>query len=89
MFNFNFFKKPSLFPADVVQPLTNIPAHTPVTLTQIIGGRKVRHRLTALGLVPGVEIEIVQNRGGALLVAVHNTRLALGRTMASKIMVQP
>lgn len=93
MFKFNFFREkaqavPAAPVAHAIQPLAEIPAHTPVTLTEILGERKERHRLTELGLVPGVHIEILQNRGGALLVAVRDTRLALGRAMAGKILVQ-
>ncbi len=69
-------------------PLTMVSPGERVTLVEIMSGRGVRHRLTELGLIPGVELKVVQDEGGPLLLAVHDSRLALGRGMAHKIMVQ-
>lgn len=66
-----------------------IGCNCPVKLVKINAGRKLTHRLTELGLTPGVCIEVMQDHGGPLLLAVRNTRLALGRGMASKILVEP
>lgn len=71
-----------------ILPLTMIAPGRRVKLVQIKAGRRLRHRLTELGLTPGVGLEIVQDQGGPLLLAVRDTRLALGRGMAHKIMVQ-
>ncbi len=68
--------------------LSDAPQNTILKLVSIDGGRQVRHRLTELGLVLGIELRIVQNHGGPILVAVHNTRLAIGRGMADKIQVR-
>jgi len=48
----------------------------------------VAHRLAELGLTPGVEMEVLQNKGGPILLAVRSTRLAIGRGMANKVMVR-
>jgi ferrous iron transport protein A len=46
-------------------------------------------RLAALGLVVGAHLEVLQNSGrGPLLVRVHNTRVALGRNEATKVLVE-
>ncbi|HZY45352.1 MAG TPA: FeoA family protein [Anaerolineae bacterium] len=46
-------------------------------------------RLAALGFVPGREVSMVQNFGhGPLIVAVINTRVALGRREAAGIRVR-
>ncbi len=51
-------------------------------------GREFRARLGAMGLVPGVEIEGVQNSThGPFIVAVKGSRMMLGRGMAQKIVV--
>jgi len=63
-------------------------AGQPVTLIKITAGRRLTHRLTELGLTPGVSFEVMHDHGGPLLLAVRNTRLALGRGMASKILVE-
>ena len=59
-----------------------------VRLTKIMAGRKLTHRLTELGLTPGVNLEVLHDHGGPLLLAVRDSRLALGRGMASKILVE-
>lgn len=59
-----------------------------VSLIRISAGRKLIHRLTELGLTPGVNFEVLHDHGGPLLLAVRDSRLALGRGMASKIFVQ-
>jgi len=61
-----------------------------VVVTEIQGGRGLTARLTDMGLTPGVEVEIVSNSGGGpVIVSIGDTRLALGRGMANKIMVSP
>lgn len=70
-------------------PLTMISPGQTVKLVEIATGRKLKHRLTELGLTPGVELEVMQDQGGPLLLSVYNSRLALGRGMAHKIMVMP
>ncbi len=70
-------------------PLSMISPGQSVKLVEIVAGRRLRHRLTELGLTPGVELQVMQDQGGPLLVSVYNSRLALGRGMAHKIMVEP
>lgn len=57
-------------------------------LVEIMAGKGLRHRLTELGLTPGVEFQVLQSEGGPLLLAIHNSRLAIGRGMAQKILVK-
>lgn len=68
--------------------LIDVPVNASATLTKIDGGRRLRHRLTELGLIPGSVLTIVQNQNGPLLIAVRDTRLAIGRGMAEKILVK-
>ena len=72
-----------------ILPLTMISPGQTVKLVEISTGRKLKHRLTELGLTPGVELQVMQDQGGPLLLSVYNSRLALGRGMANKIMVMP
>jgi len=52
-------------------------------------GCGLRSRLTAMGLVPGAELQVVRNGGrGPFIVAVKGTRLMLGRGMAEHIVVR-
>ena len=70
-------------------PLSTVSSEKEVTLIDIHGGRGVQSRLCSMGLVPGVKIRVLSNSGaGPLMVAVKDTRLALGRGMAYKIIVE-
>jgi len=70
-----------------VYPLSMTAVGERVYLDSILGGEKINRRLTALGLTPGVELSIVQDTGGPLLISVRDSRIAIGRGMAQKIMV--
>ncbi len=60
-----------------------------VRLVGIDAGRGLGARLAAMGLVPGVEVLVVRNRGaGPAVVEVKGARLALGRGMARRILVR-
>ncbi len=72
----------------IVCPLAMAPVGQDLALDRIQGGEAVVHRLTALGLTPGVKIRIVQNGGGPLVLCVRESRIALGRRMALRIMVR-
>ena len=52
------------------------------------GGNRVRSRLESMGLVPGAQIEVVNNAGcGPLLVSLGEGRITLGRGIAEKVLV--
>ena len=69
-------------------PLTIIQAGRRVRLVAVNAGQGLEGRLSAMGLVPGVEIEILRNSlHGPFLIAVKGSRIMLGRGMAQKIMV--
>ena len=70
-------------------PLTIVPEGRRVRLVAVDAGHGLQGRLAALGLVPGVEIEVLRNsRPGPFLIAVKGCRLMLGRRMARKITVE-
>jgi len=69
--------------------LSSIPIGKQVRLQKIDAGRRIAHRLTELGLTPGVEFSIIQDSGGPLLISVRGSRIAIGRGMANKIQVIP
>ena len=73
---------------DSLIPLGGIHAGQTVRLVHIDGGCTLRSRLAALGLLPGVQLEMVRNSSsGPFVVAVKGSRLALGRGMARHILV--
>ena len=60
-----------------------------VTLKDINGGRGLRSKLYSMGLVPGVKLTVVSaNGGGPIMLGVRDSRLAIGRGMAEKIIVE-
>lgn len=69
-------------------PLTLLEQGTKAILRSVHGGRGLRGRLAALGLIPGTEITVLRNGGdGPFVVAVNNSRICIGRGMAMKIEV--
>lgn len=53
---------------------------------RLVGGCEIRHRLTAMGLSIGDEIEVISNCG-PIIINVKGSRLAIGRGFAQKIIV--
>jgi len=57
---------------------------------KINGGKGIHQKLEALGIRPGVQIKRVSSvmLGGPIVVQVGNTKIAIGRGMAEKIVVE-
>ena len=54
------------------------------------GGHSFLSRLATLGFTPGARLRVVQNYGhGPIIVNLRDTRVALGRGEAAKILVRP
>ena len=69
--------------------LSTIDPGKEVTLIDIRGGRGVRSKLYSMGLVPGATLKILNRSGlGPVMIAVKDSRLAIGRGMADKIIVE-
>jgi len=51
------------------------------------GGDKLTSRLAGIGIVPGTRIKVLRNSGGLIIVLASETRVALGRGQAEKILV--
>ncbi len=58
-------------------------------IIDIFGGRGMVRRLMKMGLSPGSEIIVIRNSLGPLIIEVRGVRLALGRGLASRILVEP
>ncbi len=69
--------------------LSSVASGKRVRLMTVDASRGLRARLAAMGLVPGVEIEVVRNTGrGPFVVAVKGSRVMLGRGMVQKVIVE-
>ena len=71
-------------------PLSNVLPGETVELVEIHSGRTLRKRLADLGLNIGMTVRVVQgNHHGPVILAVkEDSRLAIGRGMAHKIMTR-
>ncbi len=68
--------------------LSTVKAGETVKLARIKAGRGLNSRLAAMGLVPDVEITVVNNGyPGPFVINVKDSKMMLGRGMAHKIMV--
>jgi Fe2+ transport system protein FeoA len=58
-----------------------------VRIRRILGGPGVQRRLLGMGLAPGMEIQVVANNGGPLVIRVLESRFMIGRGMAHHVLV--
>ena len=57
------------------------------TIVKITGRDEVRQHLAELGFVVGEEVTVVSQLGGNMILSIKDSRVALDRTMAMRIMV--
>jgi ferrous iron transport protein A len=67
--------------------LSGLPVGSRAAIKQVMGGRRLVHRLLSLGLRVGSEIELLQRRGSGVVVACEGSRVALGAGVAEKLLV--
>ncbi|MBO1293742.1 ferrous iron transport protein A [Faecalibacterium prausnitzii] len=70
-----------------MMPLTMAKAGDTVTIRKITGKDEVRLHLAELGFVVDSQVTIVNEIAGNLIVQVKESRLALDKTMANRIMI--
>lgn len=70
-----------------MMPLSMAKAGETVTIRKITGKDEVRLHLAELGFVVDSQVTIVNEIAGNLIVQVKESRLALDKTMANRIMV--
>ena len=56
-------------------------------IKKITGKDEVRQHLAELGFVVGEQVTVVNTLGGNMILSVKDSRIALDRTMAMRIMV--
>lgn len=74
-----------------LKPLADLPSGGSGRIGRVEGTSRLRLRLAALGVVPGVELDIIRGGNGAkqpLLLGVRGSRLAVGPDVAQLVMVQ-
>ena len=68
-------------------PLTLAQAGEETIVRKVGGSPEVRQHLENLGFVPGGTVIVVSEIGGNVIVNVKESRIAISREMAQKIMV--
>lgn len=68
-------------------PLTMAEPGEAVTIRRITGKDEIRLHLAELGFVVGETVTVVSRMGGNLIVQVKDSRIALDRNMANRILV--
>ena len=68
--------------------LSDMPVGQRLRLVQIEGGQRLRRRLLALGIAVGGHAELVQRRGGGVVLAHGGNRVALGAGIAHKLFAE-
>ncbi len=56
-------------------------------IKRITGRDEVRQHLSEMGFVEGAEVTVISELGGNLILSIKESRVALDKTMASRIMV--
>lgn len=69
-------------------PLNAISIGRYAEVNNVEGGELMGKKLREMGINKGAVIEIVRNDAGPLIIKVGESRLALGRGMAQKVMVR-
>lgn len=68
-------------------PLTMARAGETVTIRKVTGKDEVRQHLAELGFVVDSDVTVVNEMAGNLILQVKNSRVALDRTMANRILI--
>lgn len=70
-----------------MMPLTMAKTGETVTICKITGKDEIRQHLAELGFVVDSDVTVVNQIAGNLILQVKDSRIALDRTMANRIMI--
>lgn len=71
----------------IIMPLSMIGEGETVTITRVGGKEETRRFLENLGFVVGAIVTVISKTGGNVIVNIKESRVAIGKDMATKIMV--
>lgn len=72
---------------DAMMPLSMVKEGEPNVIKKVGGREETRKFLENLGFVTGGTVTVVSEIGGNIIVNVKDSRIAIGKDMANKIMV--
>ncbi len=70
-----------------MMPLTMAKAGETNLIRRIAGKDDIRRHLAEMGFVVGESVTVVSEIGGNMILSVKNSRIALDKTLASRIMI--
>lgn len=72
-------------------PLEDLPEGKMGEIILMVGGKGMTRRLCEMGLTPGAKVRMTKKApiGGPIILEVRSTEIAIGRGLASKILVKP
>lgn len=70
-----------------MMPLTMAEAGTTNLIKKVGGKEEIKHHLNNLGFVVGGNVTVISQLNGNLIVSVKDSRVAISREMANKIMI--
>jgi len=70
-----------------MMPLAMIEEGTTASIKRVAGKEEVRRHLESMGFVPGTDITVISVNGGNVIVNVKESRVAISKEMANKIMI--
>lgn len=70
-----------------MMPLSMARPGETVTIRKITGKDDVRQHLAEMGFVVNTDVTVVNELGGNLIIQVKDSRVALDRTMANRVMI--
>ena len=68
-------------------PVTSLDEGQEAIVRLLSGGENLTGRLAAMGIIPGTRIKLLRKSRGQIIVLASDTRVALGKTQADKILV--
>ena len=69
-------------------PLIFVKESKEVEVVSIEAGREAFIRLQEMGILPGARLKVIVNSNGPMIVGVGDSKFALGRGIASKIIIR-
>ena len=70
-----------------MMPLSMVKEGEPNTILRVGGNEETKRFLENLGFVTGGTVTVISQTGGNMIVNVKDSRVAIGKDMANKIMV--
>ena len=68
-------------------PLTFAKEGEPASIKKVGGKEETRQFLENLGFVTGADVTVISTVGGNLIVNIKDSRIAIGKDMANRIMI--